>query len=142
MHITPEEIKDLRTRTGLSVMDCKHALEETGGDMEKALIVLRKVECCGSKESRPFARCRCCTGLRAFLKRYRSTWSHSLVRQILLRKNEEFVALAQPYRNACNRNKSTLHYKGSSERRGCLKGFESCLRKRQKRNLSRCVHLS
>ncbi len=42
MHITPEEIKDLRTRTGLSVMDCKHALEETAGDMEKALIVLRK----------------------------------------------------------------------------------------------------
>lgn len=42
MSVTPEEIKQLRERTGLSVMDCKRALEETGGDMEKALIVLRK----------------------------------------------------------------------------------------------------
>jgi elongation factor Ts len=42
MAITPQEIKELRERTGLSVMDCKKALEETDGDMEKALIVLRK----------------------------------------------------------------------------------------------------
>lgn len=42
MAITPAEIKALRERTGLSVMDCKKALEETNGDIEKALIVLRK----------------------------------------------------------------------------------------------------
>jgi elongation factor Ts len=42
MAITTEDIKTLRTRTGLSVMDCKNALETAGGDMEKALIVLRK----------------------------------------------------------------------------------------------------
>jgi elongation factor Ts len=42
MAITTEEIKALRERTGLSVMDCKNALESTDGDMEKALIVLRK----------------------------------------------------------------------------------------------------
>lgn len=42
MSITPEEIKALRTRTGLSVMECKKALEQTEGDVEKALIVLRK----------------------------------------------------------------------------------------------------
>lgn len=42
MSITPTQIKELRERTGLSVMDCKNALEETQGDMEKALIVLRK----------------------------------------------------------------------------------------------------
>ncbi len=42
MVITTELIKDLRERTGLSVMDCKKALEEVQGDMEKALIVLRK----------------------------------------------------------------------------------------------------
>jgi len=42
MSITPEEIKTLRTRTGLSVMECKKALEQTEGDIEKALIVLRK----------------------------------------------------------------------------------------------------
>jgi elongation factor Ts len=40
--ISTEEVKALRDRTGLSVMDCKKALEETGGDMEKAIVVLRK----------------------------------------------------------------------------------------------------
>ncbi|MSR78655.1 MAG: elongation factor Ts [Candidatus Taylorbacteria bacterium] len=40
--ITIEQVKSLRDATGISVMQCKKALEETGGDMEKALIVLRK----------------------------------------------------------------------------------------------------
>lgn len=39
---TTEEIKALRDETGVSVMQCKKALEETGGDMEKAKVVLRK----------------------------------------------------------------------------------------------------
>ena len=42
MAVTTEAIKELRQRTGLSVMDCKHALEQASGDMEKALILLRK----------------------------------------------------------------------------------------------------
>jgi elongation factor Ts len=42
MAITTDDIKALRERTGLSVMECKHALEQTDGDAEKALIVLRK----------------------------------------------------------------------------------------------------
>jgi elongation factor Ts len=42
MAITTEQIKDLRDQTGVSVMQCKKALEETGGDIAKALIVLRK----------------------------------------------------------------------------------------------------
>ncbi len=40
--ITTELIKELRDATGISVMQCKKALEETGGDMEKALMLLRK----------------------------------------------------------------------------------------------------
>ncbi|MFA6404896.1 MAG: elongation factor Ts [Candidatus Paceibacterota bacterium] len=40
--ITTEQIKDLRDQTGVSVMQCKKALEEAGGSMEKALIILRK----------------------------------------------------------------------------------------------------
>ncbi len=39
---TTEEIKALRDLTGVSVMQCKKALEEAGGDMEKAKIILRK----------------------------------------------------------------------------------------------------
>jgi elongation factor Ts len=42
MAITPEDIKTLRTRTGLSVMDCKNALEQASGDMEQAVLILRK----------------------------------------------------------------------------------------------------
>ena len=40
--ITTEIIKELRDKTGVSVMQCKKALEETGGDMEKAIMVLQK----------------------------------------------------------------------------------------------------
>lgn len=40
--ITTEQIKELRDQTGVSVMQCKKALEEAGGSMEKALVLLRK----------------------------------------------------------------------------------------------------
>ena len=40
MEITTELIKELRDKTGVSVMQCKKALEEAGGDMEKALAIL------------------------------------------------------------------------------------------------------
>jgi elongation factor Ts len=43
MNITTEQIKELRESTGVSVMQCKKALEESGGDMEKAKIVLHKI---------------------------------------------------------------------------------------------------
>jgi len=39
---TTEEIKALRDETGVSVMQCKKALEEAGGDVEKAKVILRK----------------------------------------------------------------------------------------------------
>ncbi|MEO8637984.1 MAG: translation elongation factor Ts [Candidatus Taylorbacteria bacterium] len=40
--ITTDQIKALRDETGISVMQCKKALEEANGDKEKALIILRK----------------------------------------------------------------------------------------------------
>ncbi|HHY71253.1 MAG TPA: translation elongation factor Ts [Thermoanaerobacterales bacterium] len=40
--ITPEQVKELRGRTGSGIMDCKKALVETDGDMEKAITVLRE----------------------------------------------------------------------------------------------------
>ncbi len=42
MHITTELVKELRDKTGVSVMLCKKALEETGGDIEKATMLLAK----------------------------------------------------------------------------------------------------
>ena len=41
MEITSEMVKQLREMTGAGMMDCKRALEETGGDMEKAIDLLR-----------------------------------------------------------------------------------------------------
>ncbi len=40
--ISTELIKELRDQTGVSIMQCKKALEEAGGDMAKALVILRK----------------------------------------------------------------------------------------------------
>ncbi len=40
--ITTAEIKALRDETGLSIMQCKKALEDAGGDKEKARIMLQK----------------------------------------------------------------------------------------------------
>ena len=40
--ISAKVVSELRARTGAGMMDCKKALEETGGDMEKALDLLRK----------------------------------------------------------------------------------------------------
>jgi elongation factor Ts len=42
MEITTDIIKSLRDETGVSVMQCKKALEEAGGDVEKAKVILRK----------------------------------------------------------------------------------------------------
>lgn len=39
--ITTELVKELRDKTGVSVMQCRTALQEANGDMEKALIILR-----------------------------------------------------------------------------------------------------
>ena len=42
MAIDAKMVGDLRNRTGAGMMDCKVALEEAGGDMEKAIEVLKK----------------------------------------------------------------------------------------------------
>lgn len=42
MEITSAQIKELRDKTGISVMQCKKALEEAAGDMAKAEVILKK----------------------------------------------------------------------------------------------------
>lgn len=42
MQITSEIVKKLRDKTGVGMMDCKKALEETNGDFDKAVEILRK----------------------------------------------------------------------------------------------------
>lgn len=40
--VTTELVKELRDKTGISVMQCRKALEEAEGDMNKALAILKK----------------------------------------------------------------------------------------------------
>ena len=40
--ISTEEIKTLREETGLSIMECRKALEEAGGDKDQAIALLKK----------------------------------------------------------------------------------------------------
>ncbi len=39
---TTEQIKGLREETGLSIMECQRALEEAGGDKDKAIALLKE----------------------------------------------------------------------------------------------------
>jgi elongation factor Ts len=42
MTITADQVKQLRERTGVGMMECKKALQENGGDFEKAIDALRR----------------------------------------------------------------------------------------------------
>ncbi len=95
MEITSAQLKELRDMTGISVMQCKKALEEAQGDMEKAVIILKKKrsEAAEKKSDRTL-------GAGAI-----GTYVHNtneIAAMVLLAsetdfvsKNEEFVALAK-----------------------------------------------
>ena len=42
MSISAQQVKELREKTGAGLMECKKALQEANGDLEEAIIVLRK----------------------------------------------------------------------------------------------------
>lgn len=95
MPITTEQIKELRDQTGVSVMQCKKALEEAGGDREKALVILRKAgaDAAAKKQDRTF-------GSGAIQAYVHSTGSVGAMVLLLcetdfVAKNEEFKALAR-----------------------------------------------
>jgi elongation factor Ts len=50
MEITAGLVKELRDRTGIGMMECKKALEESKGDIDKAITVLRKKGYARAKE--------------------------------------------------------------------------------------------
>ncbi|KND49119.1 MAG: translation elongation factor Ts [Parcubacteria bacterium C7867-003] len=95
MEITTDLVKQLRDKTGVSIMQCKKALEETGGDMEKAtMLLLKKSADIASKKSD-----------RTLNAGVVSTYVHStgnvgtmlelLCETDFVAKNEEFKALAR-----------------------------------------------
>jgi elongation factor Ts len=42
MDISPKLVMELREKTGAGMMDCKRALQDAGGDFQKAIIILRE----------------------------------------------------------------------------------------------------
>jgi elongation factor Ts len=42
LEITADKVKELRDKTNAGMMDCKKALKETNGDLEKAIVYLRE----------------------------------------------------------------------------------------------------
>src|SRR3981189_2018041 len=42
VNISATQVKELREKTGAPLMDCKHALTEAKGDLEQAIVILRK----------------------------------------------------------------------------------------------------
>src|SRR5690349_25137937 len=42
VNISAAQVKDLREKTGAPMMDCKQALNESKGDLEQAVVILRK----------------------------------------------------------------------------------------------------
>ena len=50
MEITTDMVKELRQRTGIGMMECKKALQESKGDMDKAILFLRKKGYARAKE--------------------------------------------------------------------------------------------
>jgi elongation factor Ts len=95
MEITSEMVKELRDKTGVSVMECKKALTEADGDMTKAMEVLsaRAVVAAGKKGDRVLA----AGTVAAYM--HSTGQVGSLVRLSsetdFVSKNEEFVAIAR-----------------------------------------------
>ncbi len=95
MEINPTLLKELRDKTGISVMQCKKALEEAEGDMDKAVIILKKrrAEAADKKSDREL-------GAGAVGVYVHNT--NEVAAMVLLAcetdfvsKNEEFIALAK-----------------------------------------------
>ena len=93
--ITTELVKELRDKTGVSVMQCKKALEEAGGDMEKATAILleKSAEIAGKKGDRTLGAG--CIGSYVHSTGNVGTMVELLCETDFVAKNEEFKALAR-----------------------------------------------
>jgi elongation factor Ts len=95
MEITSAQLKELRDVTGISVMQCKKALEEAGGDMEKAVIILKKKrsEAADKKSDRELA----AGTIGVYVHNTNEVSAMVLLacETDFVSKNEEFIALAR-----------------------------------------------
>ncbi len=52
MGVSAQDVKELRARTGVGMMDCKRALQEAGGDADKARQLLREKGLAKARQTR------------------------------------------------------------------------------------------
>jgi len=94
MSISAEQVKSLRNQTGLSVMQCKKALEEAGGDAGRAIILLKKKgsEVAANKSSRSL----CAGVVQSYIHASKTVGAmvELLCETDFVAKNEEFRQLA------------------------------------------------
>jgi elongation factor Ts len=95
MHITSDMVKELRDMTGVSVMQCKAALEEAEGDMKKAQLILSKKG--GSIAAKKADRVLGAGAVSAYVHANKEVASMVVLRSEtdFVAKNEEFLALAK-----------------------------------------------
>lgn len=95
MEITADMVKALRDQTGISVMQCKAALEEAGGDTEKALLILSKKR--GSIAAKKSDRALGAGAVSSYVHANKEVGSMVVLRSEtdFVAKNEEFIALAR-----------------------------------------------
>lgn len=95
MDITSAQLKELRDATGISVMQCKKALEEAQGDMEKARIILQRKggEAAQKKSDRELG----AGAIGAYIHSTNEVAAlvHLACETDFVSKNEEFVKLAR-----------------------------------------------
>jgi len=95
MEITTEQVKELRDKTGVSVMECKKALTQAEGDMQKALAILgeRSAAMAAKKQDRELA----AGTVGAYVHSTAQVGALALLlcETDFVSKNEEFIALAR-----------------------------------------------
>ena len=94
MPITTDDVKKLRDATGVSIMQCKQALEEAVGDFDKALLILSKKS--ASIAAKKGDRTLGAGTVQAYIHAGTVGALVSLMSETdFVAKNEEFVALAR-----------------------------------------------
>lgn len=92
--VTTEQVKELRQRTGISVIQCKKALDKAGGDTEKAIDILQKESgiIAGKKASRALG----AGAVQSYIHNSGDVGSMVVLSSEtdFVAKNEEFVKLA------------------------------------------------
>jgi len=95
MEITAEQVKELRERTGIGMMECKRALEEAGGDLEKAIEILRKKGYARAKDKAERATCEGAIGAYIHNNAKIGVLVEVNCETDFVARNEEFLALVK-----------------------------------------------